>query len=103
MLGSRFMKVITNILTRLSKYCAYSHIYKVLYILIRGGKLSDQTKMGRNIALLGIFCPFFWFALFTGADSSTLVFHASHSSIVFLIGVFIMWLSLKKRITTDEQ
>ncbi|GEM79138.1 hypothetical protein [Vibrio superstes] len=80
----------------LSKWCAYSYMFKVFSTLIRGGDLSEQGKTGRRIALLGIFCPLFWYALFTGASKPELVFHASHSSIVFLIGLAIMIASLRK-------
>jgi len=84
-------------LGQLSKICAYHYIYLIVMALIKGEKLSDQEKMGRNIALLGIFCPFFWFALFTGADKSTLAFHATHSSLVFLLGIVIMIFSFNKK------
>jgi|TARA_R110001583_G_C5530633_1_gene398485 hypothetical protein len=81
----------------LKKWCAYSHIANMISMLIHGKSLSGQTRTGRNIALLGLFCPFFWIALFSGASGSTLMFHAVHSSIVFLIGVVIMIISLIKQ------
>lgn len=86
--------VIKRYVDTLTRWCAYSHIYKVVAEIINGKKLSEETKTGRNIALLGIFCPFFWFALISGADASTIAFHAVHSSVVFLIGVVIMVISL---------
>jgi hypothetical protein len=52
--------------------------------------MTEQTRAGRNIALLGFFCPIFWTALFLGADKATLYLHATHSGIVCLIGVVIM-------------
>lgn len=79
---------------KITKWCAYSHMFKVIKVLLNGGDISDQTRSGRNIALLGFFCPFFWYALFTGASKSELMFHATHSSIVFLIGMAIMAVSL---------
>ncbi|KVX02347.1 hypothetical protein [Shewanella frigidimarina] len=96
-----FIKTIKKILCNISKWCAYSQMYRLLLALCNGAEWSEQTKVGRNIALLGIFCPFFWFALFSGADSSVLTFHACHSSIVFLIGVVIMIVSLTKKSKTD--
>jgi len=72
-----------KLLSNLSKLCAYNYIYKVCRSLLSDEQLSEQTRVGRNIALLGLFCPFFWFALLTGADASTLYFHATHSLIVF--------------------
>jgi hypothetical protein len=81
----------------LKKWCAYSHIANMITMLIHGKSLSGQTRTGRNIALLGLFCPFFWIALLSGASGATLMFHAVHSSIVFLIGVVIMIISLIKQ------
>ncbi|MDF7809064.1 hypothetical protein P4E94_16585 [Pontiellaceae bacterium B12219] len=80
----------------LSKWCAYKHIYTVISTLIRGGKMSDLTRAGRNIALLGLFCPIFWFSLFTGADGASLALHATHSGIVFCFGLVIVVVSLIK-------
>ncbi len=74
----------------LSKGCAYRHLYSVITALIKGGTMSGQTKAGRNIALLGIFCPFFWMALLSGERGAALAFHAVHSGVVCLIGVAIM-------------
>lgn len=89
--------MVKSIFYNVSRFCAYSHIFKVLSVLKNGENISDQTRTGRNIALLGIFCPIFWYALFTGASTSELIFHATHSSIVFLIGVGIIFISLKKK------
>ncbi|MDV7105750.1 hypothetical protein R3X26_15195 [Vibrio sp. TH_r3] len=83
-------------INNLTKWCAYSHMFNVFSILLSGGDISEQTRTGRNIALLGVFCPFFWYALFTGASKAELIFHATHSSVVFLIGMVIMLLSMKK-------
>jgi hypothetical protein len=88
--------MIKKLLSLTSKWCAYTHIFKLCSVLLKGGDISEQALTGRNIALLGLFCPFFWFALFSGADKATLIFHATHSGIVFLIGVVIMLISLKK-------
>lgn len=87
---------------KLMKWCAYHYIYQIIQILIKGGDLSEQTKAGRQIALLGIFCPIFWYYFLSGADRSTLIFHGTHSGIVFLIGVAIMAVSLKKKSRIDE-
>ncbi|MBR0598570.1 hypothetical protein [Sinanaerobacter chloroacetimidivorans] len=45
-----------------------------------------KIKTGRNIALIGVFCPIFWTSLFMGADRSTILFNAFHSSIFVCIG-----------------
>ncbi|GAB2648075.1 hypothetical protein GCM10026988_15120 [Vibrio panuliri] len=84
-------------INNLAKWCAYSHMFKVFSALINGEDISDQTRAGRNIALLGLFCPFFWYALFTGASKAELAFHATHSGVVFLIGMVIMFVSMRKK------
>ncbi|MDQ8182604.1 hypothetical protein [Pelagicoccus sp. SDUM812005] len=59
--------------------------------------MTEQVKAGRNIALLGFFCPFFWIALLSGAEASTLGLHAAHSGIVFLAGLGILTVGLMKQ------
>jgi len=88
------MKISIN---NMMRWCAYSHMFKVLLTLLNGGEISEQTRAGRNIALLGLFCPFFWYALFTGASKAELILHATHSGVVFVIGIVIMFYSMKKR------
>ncbi|MCX7749127.1 MAG: hypothetical protein N2645_19880 [Clostridia bacterium] len=46
-------------------------------------------KTGRNIALVGVFCPFFWISVLTGSSIQTIQFNAIHSGIVILIGLAI--------------
>lgn len=87
----------TSWIKGLGRWCAYSHMYHVCRVLLKGGEICEQTRAGRNIALLGLFCPFFWYALFTGASKGELLFHATHSSVVFFIGIGIMFVSLKHK------
>lgn len=88
-----FIKPVKKMVVKLSKWCAYSHIFHLLISRLKGENMSNEAKAGRNIALLGFFCPFFWYSLFSGADKSTITFHAIHSGIVFLFGVVIMVIS----------
>ncbi|MBT62496.1 MAG: hypothetical protein CML13_04715 [Puniceicoccaceae bacterium] len=81
----------------MSELCAYKHLYRTLSTLVRGGEMTEPVRAGRNIALLGIFCPIFWFALFSGANASTLKLHAAHSGIVFLTGLTILMIGLIKK------
>ncbi len=86
---------VKKILSGICHCCAYHHLFKIFSMRIRGEKCSEITKVGRNIALLGFFCPLFWIALFSGTRGSHLFFHATHSGIVFLIGVVIMIIGFK--------
>ena len=92
-----FIKIIIKILSKISKWCAYSQIYRLILLRYKKVEYSELTKIGRNIALLGLFCPFFWFALFSGADPSVITFHAYHSSIVFIIGIIIIIISATRK------
>lgn len=84
-------------INNITKWCAYSHMFKVFLTLLNGGDISEQTRAGRNIAVLGLLCPFFWYALFTGASKAELIMHATHSGVVFLIGIVIMFCSMKTK------
>lgn len=81
---------VAQILARLSKWCAYRHLFHVLRDLRKGGKRSARFKAGRNMALLGLCCPLFWIALFSGERGGTLAFHAMHSGLVCLMGIATM-------------
>ena len=52
--------------------------------------LNSKIKIGYGIMLIGVFCPFFWFALLSGAQDNDLIFYATHSFIVILFGVAYM-------------
>lgn len=84
------------LIQKISQWCAYSHLVKLGRNIIYRRDVSDLVTKGRNLMLLGIFCPFFWVALFIGSDKATLIFHAAHSSIVFLAGAVIMAVGLNK-------
>jgi hypothetical protein len=89
--------VIKKSFGKLSQLCAYTHLFKVFLVLWNHQAMSEQTKAGRNIALLGLFCPFFWYALFTGASKEVVIMHATHSGIVLLIGIVIIFVSIRKQ------
>ena len=77
--------------------CPYTHLWRVIKAAIAERKIPAAARTGAIITLLGIFCPIFWFALFTGASAAELKFHATHSGIVALIGVVLMIAGLLKR------
>lgn len=63
------------------------------YINDNERNLLKRIKTGRNIALIGFFCPIFWISLFSGARGQELYFNAVHSGIVVLIGLGLMIIS----------
>jgi phosphoglycerol transferase MdoB-like AlkP superfamily enzyme len=74
----------------------YTHLWEVIKKSVKERKFSSAARQGLFIMLLGICCPIFWYALFTGASAQELKFHATHSSIVAGIGLIIMIVGLKK-------
>lgn len=92
------MYKVKQILTRL---CAWTHLWQVAATAYRERRLPDSARPGFSIAMLGLFCPFFWIALFTGASREELIFHGCHSALVFLIGLFLMLNALAREREPD--
>ncbi len=53
-------------------------------------RIIHKIRLGRNIALIGVFCPFFWISLLSGAPRNIVKFNAAHSGLVVLAGGLIM-------------
>ena len=95
------MKVIVAFFKSLFNACPYTMAGKKCVEVAIGKNVSQKhgskyeqgkvgLKLGRNIALMGFFCPIFWVSLFSGADKDTLVFNAWHSGVVLMLGVIVM-------------
>ena len=55
--------------------------------------------------LIGIFCPFFWFAFLSGAQGNDLMFNAVHSGIVILFCLLYSatyWIQLRNEQVTTK-
>jgi len=76
--------------------CPYTHLWDVIKTSIKKRKFTAASRQGLFIMLLGVCCPLFWIALFSGASGAELKFHATHSASVAGIGLVIMILGLKK-------
>ena len=77
--------------------CPYTHLWRAMKRVVAERKLPSSARTGASIALLGLFCPFFWIALFTGASREELIFHGCHSGLVFLIGLVLMLNALARQ------
>lgn len=86
----------TDIKTGLLNLCPYTHLWRAGKRMIVERKLPNAARTGAYVALLGLFCPLFWIALFTGASKGELIFHAIHSGVVILIGVTMLLVGLAK-------
>ncbi|MHC1760461.1 MAG: hypothetical protein AB9917_13315 [Negativicutes bacterium] len=96
-------KKVAQCLTDVGSACPYTMVGKKVVQSVRGkrvipntvdsakeGELKARMKTGRNVALIGFFCPIFWISLFTGASAGELYFNAAHSGIVVVIGLSLM-------------
>nr|WP_309504444.1 hypothetical protein [uncultured Roseovarius sp.] len=83
-------------LGRLLDFCPYTHLWRATKRVVTTRKLPQSARSGASIALLGLFCPFFWIALLSGASKGEILFHATHSGVVILIGVVMVLASLAK-------
>lgn len=81
---------------RLLNLCPYTHLWRAAKHAVTTRSLPRSARPGAGIALLGLFCPFFWIALLGGAGKGELLFHATHSGIVILIGIVMMLASMAK-------
>ncbi|RPD99996.1 hypothetical protein EGM88_01670 [Aureibaculum marinum] len=87
------------------KWCPYTLAVQKCITLINGNNKIDKPKdskiigykngikMGRNITLVGVFCPFFWYTLISGKSTTIILMNAMHSGIVIVIGILVMLLS----------
>jgi len=80
--------------TRLLNFCPYTHLWRAAKHAVTTRRLPQSARSGASIALLGLFCPFFWIALLSGASKGEILFHATHSGIVILIGIVMILASL---------
>ncbi len=87
-------------LSYLISCCPYTMLAKEVLRYVRGETgtppeqltnreiyLRSNIRIGYGIMLIGVFCPFFWFALLSGAQGNDLMFNAVHSGIVILFGL----------------
>ncbi len=83
--------------------CPYSHLWRAVRRMVAERRLPDSARPGASVALLGLFCPFFWIALLSGASGSELMFHAAHSAIVFGIGIALVLAGALKDSRGDDR
>lgn len=96
------MKTLTKIIKPILEACPYTIVGKKCIGIFNGKKpiskkankkivqLQKGVKTGRNLSLIGVFCPFFWYALLTGMSKDFIILNAIHSSIVVAIGLVII-------------
>ena len=96
------MKQVTNFFKSIINACPYSIVGKTCVNVVKGRTIDKKKhlnkvmtlrkgiKTGTNIALVGVFCPFLWYAIFTGQPWSFIVLNIIHSGFVVVIGVLVV-------------
>jgi hypothetical protein len=77
--------------------CPYTHLWRVIRTAIAERRFPAAARQGAIIMLVGILCPLFWIAYFSGASKKELIFHACHSGIFVLVGMVLMIRGLMKK------
>ena len=67
--------------------CPYTHVFRSFKAAVREKKLPQASKTGIFIALLGFFCPLFWFPFLSGTPLNEPWFDIIHSGIFVAIGI----------------
>jgi len=96
------MRNLGNFIKSIIKACPYSIAGKKCIEVVKGNKLADTKKesktqrfkegikTGRNISLIGVFCPFLWYSIVSGASKNFIILNLIHSAIIVGIGILII-------------
>ncbi|MGJ8550566.1 hypothetical protein [Winogradskyella wichelsiae] len=96
------MQFLSHFFKSIIKACPYSLLGKHCISAFKEKPNTDKTiknkiqifksgiKTGRNIALIGVFCPFLWYAILSGAHIDFIILNTIHSGIVAGIGLVII-------------
>lgn len=83
--------------------CPYAHIWHAVRNLVVEKEMPAAARQGAIIAIMGLCCPLFWIALYSGASREELIFHALHSGAVFAVGAVLFVVGIAKKIRENEQ
>jgi Na+/melibiose symporter-like transporter len=65
--------------------------------------IQSQMKTGKIIALIGLFCPLFWIALFSGQSAGAVLFNFCHSMLFVILGLFMYFTKKRKLLEMIEE
>ncbi len=100
------MKTLVRFFQSIANACPYSLAAKKGLAMARGEKTArpqnapptrkfeQGIKMGRNIALVGVFCPFLWYSILSGKSREFILLNLIHSGIIAGLGVLLMLINL---------
>ena len=96
------MQSLSNFFKKLVKACPYALLGKQCKDVLKGQPSSPKPsknkthlfkagiKTGRNIALVGVFCPFLWYAILSGASRNFILLNLIHSGIIVGLGLLVL-------------
>jgi len=96
------MKKLVHYLKSMLNACPYTLLGKKCLNIARGRskvrididykslKYRQGMKTGRNIALIGVFCPFLWYAILSGKSADFIFLNAVHSSVIVVLGLAVV-------------
>ncbi|QXP71572.1 hypothetical protein H0I29_05675 [Polaribacter sp. R2A056_3_33] len=83
---------------KIIKACPYSIMGKKCIETLQGKKkdkkknntkietLKKGIKTGRDIILIGIFCPLLWYSILSGASKDLIIINLMHSGVIVALG-----------------
>lgn len=96
------MRSLSDFFKSLIQACPYSRVGKKCMDVVKGKPSTKKSsknktllfkagiKTGRNIALVGVFCPFLWYAILSGASKDFIILNLIHSGIIVIIGIVVV-------------
>lgn len=96
------MQFLRNFLKSTIKACPYSLIGKKCMGILKAKPDTDTNfknkihvyktgiKTGRHISLVGVFCPFLWYSILSGASKDFIILNVIHSGIIVGIGLVVL-------------
>jgi len=96
------MQSLSNFFKSLIRACPYSLVGKKCVDAVKGKPSTHKKsknkaqlfkagiKTGRNISLVGVFCPFLWYAILSGASKDFILLNLIHSGIIVIIGLIVL-------------
>ena len=107
-----------NTIKSIIKACPYSIVGKKCIEIVKNKK-HDQTKAnnkmetfkkgiktGRNIVLIGIFCPLLWYSILSGSSKDLICINLMHSGVIASLGfvlIVINYLALFRNKKTHKK
>ncbi|MFB9052485.1 hypothetical protein ACFFVB_05275 [Formosa undariae] len=96
------MKPVSHFFKSVVQACPYTLVGKTCVDAIKGKSVTPKKtpknshlykkgmQTGRNIALVGVFCPFLWYSILSGGSKDFIILNAIHSGIIVCIGLAVV-------------